>query len=55
MGGEYEDSVEDSELGRISSVSKCKACEIDGDLSSEVEEIGRTFHSSSDRMLCASS
>ena len=38
----------------MSSFSKGRAREIDGDLSSEVDVIGRTLCSSSDETLCAS-
>ena len=48
VDGGYEDRLEFSELGRMSSVSEGKTCETDGDLGSEVEGIDKTLHSSSD-------
>ena len=51
MGGDCEDRLEGSKLGRISSDSEIKTCEIDRDLSSGVEVTCRTLHSSLDEVL----
>ena len=52
MDSGQEDRLEVSEIGRMTSVSKEKTCEIDEWLGSKVEGIDKTLDSSLDEMLC---
>ena len=47
----HEEMLEVSELGRMSSVSEEKTCEIDGSLGCEVEGTDEILDSSSDEMM----
>ena len=52
LNGGWEDNIEISELGRMSSVSEGKTFETHKDLGFEVEGTYETSHSSSDEMMC---